>query len=452
MSDAATRSYWLGRVPYEPSPSLDGSRTVDLVVVGGGLTGLWSAILLKDADPALEIAVLEQKTVGYGASGRSAGLATAAIGRGLTGLIRRVGAEPARTLHRAMIAALRDIVDFADAEGIHASITHPGVLTVSSGPEQDALIARDLDAAAMLDTELQALDGSACRDLVRVAGARCGHLSPHGVLLDPAALTRGLEGAARRRGIQVFAGTPVDAVETIGGQRVEARTPYGTVHADRAILATNAYAHAFASLRRFVFTTYVSAVVTGRLSDEEWSRIGWERRMGIEDRRTLPHICRPTPDGRILWGGGDVSLAPTGPNPRRDRDPVRLASLAASLRASFPQLPELRIEQEWSGPVCGTADGLPLVRWLRGERVLGVLMSGRGLVASRLVAEGVRDVLLNRATELASSPLIARRPLPLPPEPVRSVLLSTLQRNLAYAEEHADKAGLVARVARGWLS
>jgi glycine/D-amino acid oxidase-like deaminating enzyme len=452
MSDAATRSYWLGRVPYEPSPPLDGSRTVDLVVVGGGLTGLWSAILLKDADPAIEIAVLEQKTVGYGASGRSAGLATTAIGRSLAGLIRRVGAEPARMLHRAMVAALRDVVDFADAEGIHASITHPGVLTVSSGPDQDALIEQDFDAAAKLDADLQLLDGDACRDLVRARAARRGHLSPHGLLLDPAALTRGLEHAARRRGVQVFAGTPVDAIETIRGQRIEARTPYGTVHADRAVLATNAYAHAFPELRRFVFTTYVSAVLTERLSDDQWSRIGWERRMGIEDRRALPHFCRPTPDGRILWGGGDVSLSPSGPNPRRDRDPVRLQSLAASLRASFPQLPELRIEHEWSGAVCGTADGLPVVRWLRGERVLGALVPGRGLGASRLVAEGVRDVLLNRASELASSPLVARRPLPLPPEPLRSVLLSTVQRNLAYAEEHADKAGLVARVARGWLS
>jgi glycine/D-amino acid oxidase-like deaminating enzyme len=452
MSDAATRSYWLGRVPYEPSPPLDGSRAVDLVIVGGGLTGLWSAILLKDADPALEIAVLEQKAVGYGASGRSAGLVTTAIGRSLTGLIRRVGPEPARMLHRAMVGALRGIVDFADAEGIHASITRPGVLTVSSGAEQDALIEDDLNTGALLGADLQALDGEACRELVRTDAARCGHLSPHGLLLDPAALTRGLERAARRRGVQVYAGAPVDGVETIRGQRVEARTPYGTVHADRAVIATNAYAHAFPALRRFLFTTYVSAVLTERLSDEQWSRIGWERRMGIEDRRALPHFCRPTPDGRILWGGGDVSLSPIGPNPRRDRDPVRLASLAASLRAIFPQLPELHVEHEWSGAVCGTADGLPIVRWLRGERILGALVPGRGLGASRLVAEAARDVLLNRASELASSPLVARRPLPLPPEPLRSVLLGTVQRNLTYAEEHAGKAGLVARVARGLLS
>lgn len=453
MGDAASRSPWLGRASDEPSAPLEGSRTVDLAIVGAGLTGLWTAILLKDADPGLDVAVLEQKVVGYGASGRSAGIASPALGRSLAGLVRRLGEDAAGLLHREMLTSLRALVDFADAEGIHASLTRPGILSASTGPEQDERVEHELRAAERLGLEgIRALDRRACLSLVQCESLRRGLFDEHGLLLDPAALTRGLKDAALRRGIAVHEQTPVDAVETMRGLRVEVRTPFGTVHADRVLLATNAYAHAVPVLRRFVFTGYLHAVLSERLSDAAWAAVGWEDRLAIEDRRAFPYWCRPTTDGRILWGGGEPVLAPHGPTPRRDRDARRRAELEAAFRACFPRLRELRFEKGWAGPVCGTADGLPVVRWLAGERTLCALVPERGVGAAHLVARLARDLLLAEPSALAASPLANRRALPLPPEPLRSVALHTVQRNLAYADAGRGANGWVAKLTRSYLA
>lgn len=453
MGDETSRSPWLGGASEEPCARLEGTRVVDLVVVGGGLTGLWAAIFLKEAAPGLELALLEQKVVGYGASGRSAGIVGPALGRSLASLVRRVGAEAAGLLHREMVATLRQIVDFTDAEGIQASLTRPGLLSVSSGPEQDERIDAELRAAERLGLDdLHPVDRAACFARLRCESFRRGLFTEHGLLLDPAALARGLKRAARRRGVQIFERTPVDALETIRGQRVEARTPFGTVHADRALLATGAYAHAHPALRRFAFTTYSSALLSERLGESAWSAMGWEGRFGVEDRRIFPFWLRPTLDGRVLFGGGEPILSPIGPTPRRDRDARQRARLEAVFRARFPALRELRFEQAWAGPICGTADGLPVVRWLGGDRTLAVLLPDRGLGATHLAGRLVRDLILGEASALAESPLASRRALPLPPEPLRRFVLGAIQRNLAHADEPRGSRGLVAQLARSFLS
>ncbi|MDP3768162.1 MAG: FAD-dependent oxidoreductase, partial [Dehalococcoidia bacterium] len=320
MSDFATRSFWLGRRPYQPAPSLEGDATADIVIVGGGFTGLWSAIHLKDADPGLDIVLLEQQVIGYGASGRNGGFAMTMVERNIAQLLRRVGPEQARAQHLAMIDALREIETFARQEAIDADITDTGLLTVSNGPEQDIRIRKDLEAAERLGLDdFHELDRAACQDLVRTDKVRCGHWEDNALLVDPAALARGLKDAAQRRGVRIFEQTHVDAIEGRAG-RVEARTPSGTVTAQRGLIATNAYAHSIPALRKYLFTIYAYITLTEPLSDEQWARVGWERRMGIEDKRIMPHFHRPTADGRILWGGRDALFSPEGPNPARDRD------------------------------------------------------------------------------------------------------------------------------------
>ena len=262
-----TRSLWLSRRPYEPGPRLDGDQAADVAIVGAGFTGLWSAIHLKEADPALEVIVLEQEVAAYGASGRNGGFAMTMVGRSLHDLVRKVGAGRARATHLAMRQTLRDIESFCVTEGIDADITHPGVLTVSNGPEQDVRIRRDLEAAERLDLDdFCALSGAECKNLVRSERLRMGHFEHDSLLVDPAALTQGLRRAAERRGVRIFEQTLVDDLAEIRGRRVEARTPFGTVHADRALIATNAYAHAIPAIRRFIFTIYAYIIVTEPLS------------------------------------------------------------------------------------------------------------------------------------------------------------------------------------------
>jgi glycine/D-amino acid oxidase-like deaminating enzyme len=454
MADYQSRSYWLGRRPYTPQPRLDGSLTTDVVIMGGGFTGLWSAIHLKDADPALDIALLEQKVVGYGGSGRNGGFAMTMVERNIAQLLRRVGPAQARAQHLAMVDALEEIETFASKEHIDADITSTGLLTVSNGPEQDIRIAKDIRAAEELGlTDFHYLDRAGCRQLLYTDKIRCGHWEDHALLLDPAALSRGLRDAALRRGVRVFENTPVDEFDATSHGRVEARTPFGTVHADRGLIATNAYAHAIPALRRFLFTIYASIILTEPLTDEQWVRIGWQRRMGIEDKRIMPHFHRPTADGRILWGGRDAPFAAGGPTPTFDRNPYVYDRLEETFRWTFPQLRDVRIEHAWSGPVAGTINCMATIGWLSGKRLLYALgYAGHGVGPSQLAGKIVRDLMLNRPTSLTALPMAALKPAPLPPGPLRPLVLNTAQRVLQQLDDSGgNKRGLLARLALRYL-
>ncbi|KAB2380488.1 NAD(P)/FAD-dependent oxidoreductase [Actinomadura montaniterrae] len=437
MADWRTRSLWLSRRPYEPAPPLDGGLDVDVVIVGGGFTGLWTAIHLKDADPSVDVAVLEQRVAGYGASGRNGGFAMTMIGRNLHDLVRKAGPARARATRLAMRSTLRDIAAFVRDEGIDADLTRPGLLTVSNGPEQDERIRQDLEASQRLGLDdLRYLSGPECRSLVATDRIRCGHFEEDALLVDPAALTRGLRDAAVRRGVRVFESTPVRGL-ALPGTHVVARTPGGDVRADRALLATNAYAHAVPALRRWLFTIVASIVVTEPLTGEQWKRVGWDGGAGVEDKRIMPHFHRPTPDGRILWGGRDAPFAPAGPDPRQDRSPRVFRRLEETFRWTFPQLDDVRIDRGWCGPVAGTVNCFAHAGRLgRGRRVVYALgYAGHGVGPSHLTAKIARDLLLDRGSELLDLPMAAKRPVPLPPGPLRGLVLNGSQRVLQRADD-----------------
>ena len=440
--DWKTRSYWLEHRDYEPGPRLDGDEQADVVIVGGGYTGLWSAICLKDADPSIDVVVLEQKVVGYGASGRNGGFAMTMVGRNIHQLDKMVGAEQARATYLAMHQAIDEIEQFAGTEGIDADIWHSGNVTVSSGPEQDSRIMQDVEAAQRLGLPFELLDRDQVRKYVNSDTFRIGHFEAQSLILDPAALARGLAASARARGVKIFEFTPVDEIETIGGLRVEARTPFGTVHADRAVIATNAYAHSIPELRRFIFTIYAYINLTEPLTPQQWERVGWETRCGVEDKRIMVHFSRPTADGRILWGGRDAPFMAGGPNQRHDRDQRLFDRLEETFRWTFPQLGDVKMDRGWAGPVCGTVDCIASVNWMKGERILYALgYAGHGVGPSRLVGKIVRDMLLGDGTELTALPFAAKKPVPMPPGRIlRRAMLDTAHRVLIGVDEHPERA------------
>jgi glycine/D-amino acid oxidase-like deaminating enzyme len=441
-SDFATRSFWLGRKEYEPGLPLDGDRKADVVIMGGGFTGLWSAIHLKDADPALDIVVLEGEVIGYGASGRNGGFCMTMVERNIAQLLRRVGREKARAQHLAMVDAVREIRDFCAREDIDADITSPGLLTISNGPEQDVRIRKDLAAAEKMGlSDFHSLDAASCRGLVRTDRARCGHWEDVSVLLDPAALARGLRDAALRRGVRIFEGTHVDSLSAHEGH-VEARTALGTVTAERGVIATNAYAHAIPALRKYLLTIYAYITATERLTDEQWTRVGWDRRMGVEDKRIMPHFHRPTPDGRILWGGRDSIYAREGPNKQRDRNEYAFGRLRETFYWTFPQLSDVKLPLAWGGPVCGTYNCMASIGWLKGERLMYALgYSGHGVGPSQLAGKMVRDLMLDRKTELLELPMVSLKPVALPPEPLKSMMIGIGSRFLLQVDDTGGKKG-----------
>ncbi|MGA8014993.1 MAG: FAD-dependent oxidoreductase, partial [Candidatus Dormiibacterota bacterium] len=450
MSPDAAPGWWLQRAsarsPNPGRPPLQDHLEADIVVVGAGFTGLWTAIRVAELDPSLRIVVLERETVGFGASGRNGGFAMTMVGRSLHDLVRKVGLRSARAIHLAMIETLTDIERFCVAEGIQADVTRPGLLTVSNGPEQDVRIQQDLAAAARLGLQDLILVGAAeCRELVVAEGVRLGHFEANSLLVNPAALVLGLAGAAERRGVTIFEHTPMEQTEVTRSGLI-VRTPEGAVQARCGLIATNAYAHAIPQLRRFLFTICASIVCTEPLTAAQWDRVGWARRMGIEDRRVMPHFHRPTPDGRILWGGRDAPVSSIGPDPRRDRDPRVIRRLEETFRQTFPQLHDVAITEAWGGPVAATVSCLPTVGWLhRGRLAYALGYSGHGVGPTALLARVVADLVLERSSGLLRLPFVTRRPFPLPPGPVRWPLLGAAQRVLQAADDRGGARGPVGR-------
>jgi len=162
----------------------------------------------------------------------------------------------------------------------------------------------------------------------------------------------------------------------------------------------------------------------------------------------MPPVHRPTPDGRILWGGRDAPISAIGPDPARDRDPAVFGRLEQSVRQTVPQLADVRLRQSWGGPVGATVSCLPIAGWLRGRRLAyAVGSSGHGVAPSALMGRVGADLLLDRDTERVRLPLVTRRPTPLPPEPLRAMVLGATQRALQAADDRGGARGPLGRLA-----
>jgi len=375
------------------------------------------------------------------------------VGRNIHDLVRKVGPERAKATHLAMRETLHAIESFVADEGIAASLSHPGILTVANNPEQDVRIQQDMEAAMRLGLDdFRFLTGEACQALVASPRVRCGHWEDDALLVDPAGLALGLKQSALRRGVRLFERSPAVWLDESGAQ-VRVTTPQGRVYADRGLVATNAYAAHLAPLRRFLFTVYAYIVVTEPLTAEQWRRVGWGPRMGIEDKRIMPHFHRPTPDGRILWGGRDAPITPWGPDARRDQAPHIFRRLEETFRWTFPQFSDVRIAMGWGGPVCGTVRAFATVGPLgrRGRWFYALGYAGHGVGPSHLVARMARDRLLGRTSELLELPMSTERPIALPPEPFKGWMLEGVQTFLQRADDQGSDQGRLTRWALRFL-
>ena len=440
MTTKITPSYWLSMSPDSPRPPLRGDVKVDVAICGGGYTGLWTAIFLKQADAALRIAVLERDYVGYGASGRNGGFAMPLVHRSLTDLARTLGDDDARTLHLASVSAVHSLRAFVEREGIDCDLMPTGMLVVSNGPEQDARIDEELATAARLRLDgMTRLDRAAVQAEIHSETLRCGLAEDACVLVNPAKLVRGLRAVAVRLGVEVYEGTPVEALTQ--GNGVTIKTPGGTVAAERALLAANGYSTGFPELRRFLLPFYSYIILTRRLKPEEWDKIGWKKRQGVEDRRSFLHYPRPTIDGRILWGGRDAGYHPDGPKPEYDRDARIFKRLEETFRWTFPQLDNMIFEYQWGGPIAVTARFIPASGWLDGQRVAyGFGYNGHGVAGSHLNGQVLRDLLLDRKSDLTGLALVKKKPIAFPPALIRDPLVRSSIRALQRCDDASKPA------------
>ena len=454
---ADRRSWWLREaLAAEPdglrsaAPPLSGSSTADIVVLGGGYTGLWTALRLSEAEPGARIVLLEADICGGGPSGRNGGFVTGWWDE-LPMLIERHGVDGALAIARAIGGAVDEVGTWAADNGVDAWYTRAGALGVSAAPAQDGLGAAAVAAcaAAGVGEEFVHLTDDEVRRRVQSPVLRAGVFMRGAATIQPAALARGLRRVLLERGVIIHEGTTVTELdgerpgtwgrlgtagrrppERRGRRPVRVRTmavgrggraTNGEVTAGSAVVALNAWAAAWPWFGRRLVTWSSYIVLTepipGRLAD-----LGWTGGEGLSDGRFTLHYLRTTPDGRIAIGGGGGRAGFGGRiGPAFSDDLASARRAAAGLRRLFPSLGDVRIEDAWGGPIDITADHLPVFASLPGRPIHYVHgYSGNGVAPSVLAGRILAAMALERAGDpVLALPLVGVLPRTFPPEPLR---------------------------------
>ena len=435
--------FWLDRAARpEAEPELIGSTHADLLVVGGGFTGLWTALLAKQADPGRDVLLVEGARVADGASGRNGGFVSASLTHGFANGMGRWPDEMP-TLLRLGDENLDAIEHTVDEFGIDCDFVRSGELDVAVADYQVAGIVEGVGEQRALGVDVAFLD----RDQVRARVDSPTYLGalydPRGsALVDPARLAWGLRSTAMELGVRFHERTPVTGLAS-SGDGVVVTTRRGVVRADRVALATNAYPPLLRRLKNYVVPVYDYVLMTEPLTDDQWSSIGWSGREGVSDSGNQFHYYRSTADGRILWGGYDaLYYSGNGFGPRFEHNRESYERLAEHFLQTFPQLRGIRFSHAWGGAIdtCsrftafwGTA--------MRGRVGYVAGYTGLGVGASRFGALTMLDLLDGRDTERTRLKMVKSKPIPFPPEPIRSAAISVTTRELARADANEGRRG-----------
>ena len=356
LSDIEQSCYWLATLPPHDPRVLEGAVEADVVIVGAGLTGLWTAIFLQALDSHLSTVVVERDLAASGASGRNAGMLSETVDHSHALAVRHFGETEARRLAGIGEANARELIAFTAERGIECEWEPTGRLVVALTPAQ-LEEARDTVAAAgrLGIGTFRWLEQEAVRAQVHSPLYLGGVAVEGGGILNPARLVDGLRREAERRGVRVYERSRVEALEP-DGAGVRVRTRAGEVRARRAVLGTSAYTHHLIPqvTRRFI-PLYDYILVSEPLTDGQRQAIGWRARQGVTDGRTFFNYYRLTRDDRVLWGTSEAAYyRGNRVDPACDHSPRHYEALRASWRRHFPALADLSWEYQWGGAICST--------------------------------------------------------------------------------------------------
>jgi glycine/D-amino acid oxidase-like deaminating enzyme len=405
----------------------------DVAIVGAGLTGLWTALFLKQLAPTLAVAVVEQGLAAYGASGRNAGMLSETVDHGHGLAIEHFGEKEARVLAALGERNVAELTAFLEDRGIHCDYEPTGRLMVALTPGQVEEARRTVAVARSLGLDsFTLLDGEALRAEIHSPLYLGGVRVTGGGILDPVKLVEGLRAEAERLGVRVWERSAVLGVEAAGAA-ARIRTARGAVTCRRVVLATSAYTHHLppAVTHRFI-PLYDYILVSDPLTAEQHEAIGWRRRQGVTDGRTFFNYYRLTADNRILWGTSEAAYYPGNRvSAACDHSPPHYAALRESFRRHFPALGALEVPFAWGGPICSTTRMTPYFGRALGNRICYALgYTGHGLGTTRLAGRILAHLALDRPSELLELSLVTKKPFPYPPEPFRRWSVAAVTRAL----------------------
>ncbi|WP_235545411.1 FAD-binding oxidoreductase [Phycicoccus sp. Soil802] len=441
LAEAAPAVYWLDQ-PDRPArrPGLGGVSSADLkadlVVVGAGYSGLWTALLAKETDPSLDVLVLEAGSVGWAASGRNGGFCSSSLTHGEANGRTRWPQEYA-ALHRLGLENLDGIEATVRRYGIECDFRRTGELTVATEPHQVQWLAEE--------SEGELLDREAVRAHLDSPTYLAGlYQSGETAIVDPARLAWGLARAAESLGVRIAEGVRVTGLST-AGSGVDVTTAEGrVVHAPRVALGTNAFPSLVRRTRLHTVPVYDYALMTEPLSDAQLDSLGWASRAGVGDMANQFHYYRLSADNRILWGGYDaIYHYGRRLEPSLDQRPATFDRLATHFFETFPQLEGLRFSHQWGGAIDTSTRFCAFYGTThRGRVAYATGFTGLGVGATRFGAQVMLDLLSGAETERTRLAMVREKPLPFPPEPLAYTGMQLTRWALASADRHEGRRNL----------
>ena len=441
LADAVPEPYWLAQAgaPAAADP-LDGIDSADLAVVGAGYSGLWTALLAKERDPGRDVVVIEAGTAGWAASGRNGGFCAASLTHGFDNGLTRFPGEM-DTLERLGRANLDGIEQTVRRYGIDCDFARTGELSVATADWHLRELTAYHEQATARGLDVTRLDRDQVRAEVDSPTYLGGIWDRTGcAMVDPARLVWGLRRVCRELGVRIYENSPVAQISTTrAGLRLH--TWRGRLDAAKVALATGAHGSLLRRLHHYVVPIYDYVLMTEPLTAGQLATIGWQRRQGVGDAGNQFHYYRLTADNRILWGGYDAIYYRGGRiSPERDQREATFEVLAEHFAQTFPQLAEVRFTHKWGGVIdtCSRFSGF-FGTAHSGRLAYAVGYTGLGVGATRFGANVMLDLLAGEQTELTRLKMVRRKPVPFPPEPVRSGVIELTRWSIARADAHEGR-------------
>lgn len=445
VADVNLIPFWLDN-PDKPenAPSLTAKIQTDLAVIGGGFTGLWTALQAKQADPNRDVVLLEAGEVAIGASGRNGGFCAASLTHSF---------QNGRNRWEKELAKLIQLGD-QNLDGIEATIKEfniecdfirSGEINIANEEYQIEELREEAEESAQYGLQIRFLEQSEARKRIHSPSFLAAIHDPSIAMIDPAKLAWGLRRACLSLGVRLYEGTQVRALEEKRvAKHVLLKTPRGEVEAKRVALATNAFPPLLKRLSFYVVPVYDYVLMTEPLSKSQRDSIGWHGREGLSDNGNQFHYSQMTADGRILWGGYDaIYYRNNGVAPHLENRPASFGLLAEHFFQTFPQLEGLRFTHAWGGVIDTCSRYTAFWGKTYGGNVAYAMgYTGLGVGASRFGAQVMLDLLDDKKTERTDLQMVKTKPFPFPPEPFRSPIINFTRWSLDQADRNGGRRNL----------
>lgn len=415
-----SKSWWLESLPETivSNPGLTPRQTADVVIIGGGYTGLSTGWHLKQMKPGMDVRVIESDVCGYGASGRNGGFSMTLFGltKGITKF--RFSDEKAKSAHRYMEAAVDYLHDLITVNNIDCDYERSGYLLVGTSPGQIKRIEHDFKIMERWGMGgVERWEKERLAEEFRTDFYKLGWFEPRCGIINPAKLARGMKDLAESKGVIIYERSPVVEFSRNREGGFTVRTESGDIRSEYLVFATNAYSVLFPELKSIQRPAFTHIVMTEPLSGEQMKSIGWGCRAGIEDARDLIHYYRLTKDNRIVMGGGDVSIG-YGTDLNKDLNDNIFKLLEHHVIEVFPQLKGIRFTHKWGGPVSVTLDMAPVIGFLGSDHkcIFSMGCVGHGVSMTTTNGLAIAEMIAGRQTPRTDMFFVGRKTISWPPD------------------------------------